>query len=126
MLHSAKRFCYHDMLLGASLFGLLGASVCAKSLSVKLRDATYVGYHNATSGLDVWLGIRYAAPPVGDLRWRAAQPVGAGKGVVNATTMPMQCVQSVVSLVAGCTFALNLIVHRPSGMRRLPVKTVCS
>lgn len=97
----AKRFCTdHNMRFGAPLFFTLwGASVCARSLSIKLSDATYTGYHNATSGLDVWLGIRYAAPPLGDLRWKTAQAVGAGKDVVNATTMPLQCVQSVVSLV---------------------------
>lgn len=97
------------MRFGAPLFFLLAAvSVRAKSLSVKLPDATYAGYHNATSGLDVWLGVRYAAPPLGALRWKTAQPVGAGKGLVNATAMPVQCVQSVVSLVCSTSLALSL------------------
>ena len=28
--------------------------------------------------VSAWLGIRYAAPPTGDLRWRAPQPPRAG------------------------------------------------
>jgi hypothetical protein len=70
--------------------------VHARSLSVTLPDATYVGFHNTTSGLDVWLGVRYAAPPVGESRWKAAQGVQPGNATVSATTMPVQCVQSQV------------------------------
>lgn len=84
-------------------FALVGVLARDKSLSVRLPDATYTGYHNASSGLDVWLGVRYAAPPVGNLRWRGALAVGKGSGMVNATAMPLQCVQSVVSL--DCTNA---------------------
>ncbi|KAG8714180.1 hypothetical protein FRC08_012286, partial [Ceratobasidium sp. 394] len=82
-------------------FVVLGtlSPVCAaarpKSLSIKLIDATYTGFHNITSGLDAWLGVRYAAPPLVNLRWRAAQPLIKGDGIVNATILPVQCVQSV-------------------------------
>ena len=93
------------MHFGAQLFlVLVGTLAHAKSLSIQLPDATYTGYHNATSGLDVWLGVRYAAPPVGALRWKSAQPVGKGKRAVNATDMPLQCVQSVVGLVCANAF----------------------
>ena len=36
-------------------------------------------------GLKRWQGIPYAAPPVGDLRWRAPQPVIPWEGVRQAT-----------------------------------------
>lgn len=35
-------------------------------------------------GTFAWRGIRYAAAPVGDLRWRAPQPVAPWSGVVEA------------------------------------------
>ncbi|MBV8730895.1 MAG: carboxylesterase family protein, partial [Acidobacteriia bacterium] len=36
------------------------------------------------SGVKAYLGIPFAAPPVGDLRWREPQPVKAWRGVYNA------------------------------------------
>lgn len=41
------------------------------SLKVDLGYSQYQGT-NAANGVRQWLGIRYAAPPVGDLRFRAA------------------------------------------------------
>jgi carboxylesterase type B len=35
-------------------------------------------------GIFAWRGIRYAAAPAGDLRWRAPQPVTSWSGVVEA------------------------------------------
>ncbi len=32
-------------------------------------------------GLDIFRGLPFAAPPVGDLRWRAPQPVAPWRGV---------------------------------------------
>ncbi|CAE6537118.1 unnamed protein product [Rhizoctonia solani] len=113
------------MRLGAPalLFSLLVPFVTSRSLSVKLPDATYAGYHNSTSGLDIWLGVRYAAPPVGYLRWRAAQPMIKGSGTVNATTMPVQCIQSqaawnATNMSEDC---LYLNVYSPPNAKNLPV-----
>ena len=38
-------------------------------------------------------GIPFAAPPVGELRWRAPQPVNAWEGTRDATTFAPRCVQ---------------------------------
>ena len=37
------------------------------------------------SGVDTFLGVPYAAPPVGDLRWRAPRPASTWRGVRDAT-----------------------------------------
>ncbi|MFC0629364.1 carboxylesterase/lipase family protein [Kribbella deserti] len=42
----------------------------------------------------VFLGIPYAAPPTGDLRWRAPRPPTAWSGVRDATKVSEQCVQA--------------------------------
>src|SRR5580658_4586191 len=41
----------------------------------------------------VYKGIPFAAPPVGDLRWKAPQPVAHWQGVRAADTFGSQCVQ---------------------------------
>ncbi|KAG8739594.1 hypothetical protein FRC10_005395 [Ceratobasidium sp. 414] len=95
------------------------------SLPIKLVDATYTGYHNSTSGLDIWLGVRYAAPPLGNLRWRSAQPLTKGNGVVNATVLPLQCVQSVFKATWNASNAsedcLFLNIYAPPNAKNLPV-----
>jgi para-nitrobenzyl esterase len=44
----------------------------------------------------VFKGIPFAAPPVGNPRWRAPQPVAAWQGVKNADQFGSSCIQTVV------------------------------
>ena len=41
----------------------------------------------------VWKGVRYAAPPVGELRWRAPQPAEPWTGVADASRYGLVCPQ---------------------------------
>ncbi|MGB6975014.1 MAG: carboxylesterase family protein [Terracidiphilus sp.] len=41
-----------------------------------------------------YLGIPYAAPPVGDLRWKPPQPAAKWKGVRSATSFGAHCAQN--------------------------------
>lgn len=52
---------------------------------------------NSPSGrkVDAWLGIPYAQPPVGALRFRHPRPVEKWQGIYNATKPPNSCVQIV-------------------------------
>lgn len=47
----------------------------------------------AVSGLDRYLGIPYAAPPMGELRWRPPQPVESWEGVKSCTKVGPDCPQ---------------------------------
>jgi para-nitrobenzyl esterase len=44
-------------------------------------------------GVSIFRGISYAAPPVGDLRWRAPQPAAAWTEVFNASEYGPACWQ---------------------------------
>lgn len=45
------------------------------------------------SGVDAWLGVPFARPPLRDLRWRAPQPVASWKGVFHADRFAPECLQ---------------------------------
>src|SRR5262245_36219086 len=42
-------------------------------------------------GVETYLGIPYAAPPVGDLRWRPPQPIKKWKETIDATEFGNIC-----------------------------------
>ena len=44
--------------------------------------------------MKIFLGIPYAAPPVGDLRWCAPQPAVKWEGVRNTTSFCPACMQT--------------------------------
>ena len=48
----------------------------------------------AADGLTVYKGVPFAAPPVGDLRWRAPQPAAPWMGVRNADQYAPGCMPS--------------------------------
>ncbi|KAH6642520.1 Alpha/Beta hydrolase protein [Boeremia exigua] len=66
----------------------------AQDLVVDLGYGIYQGAHNETTGLNAWKGIRYAAAPIGDLRWRAPSVPAVSRAVVNATTYGTRCPQA--------------------------------
>ncbi|KAJ7894162.1 Alpha/Beta hydrolase protein [Mycena olivaceomarginata] len=61
---------------------------------VDLGYAQYQGAVNPANSITHFLGIRYAAPPLGDLRWRAPQAPANTSGVQLATSQPSACFQS--------------------------------
>ncbi len=68
-------------------------------------------------GVHEFLGIPYAAPPVGDLRWRAPQPPAAWPGVRDATRFAPFCLQppSPLGGGTGAEDCLYLNVFGPTG-----------
>ena len=70
-----------------------------------------------TETMKKFLGIPYAAPPVGDLRWRPPQPTAPWMGVRDATQFADHCPQSAGPFGGASTTedCLYLNVYTPAG-----------
>jgi hypothetical protein len=80
-----------------SLFGLsLLAGICQAAVEDPVRlDAGLVsGGETSPSGVRVFRGLPFAAPPVGENRWRAPQPVQPWEGVRDASKFGNVCIQA--------------------------------
>ncbi|KAF2729424.1 carboxylesterase type B [Polyplosphaeria fusca] len=97
---------------------------------VDLGYELYQGVANATTGLNVWKGIRFAAPPTGSLRWQAPQPPIVNRSsVIPATSFHSMCPQSppsgilptpFVAVDEDCLF-LNVYAPANASTAKLPV-----
>ena len=79
------------ILASLALLLLAGAAFAQNGPQVKTQDGVLEGIDE--SGIKVFKGVAFAAPPVGDLRWKAPQPVIKWQGVRKATKYgpnPMQ------------------------------------
>jgi para-nitrobenzyl esterase len=82
--------------LACSLPGVLSASPALPSLEVPLTDGMIEGtrMRKDSTDLRVFRGIPYAAPPVGEFRWREPQPVARWAGVRSAAEFGPRCTQN--------------------------------
>ncbi|KAJ7913325.1 alpha beta-hydrolase [Mycena leptocephala] len=88
-LHLLSRIC------ATAITVLLTAPLArAQTPIVDLGYAQYQGAVNSANNVTHFLGIRYAAPPLGDLRFRAPQLPVNTTGVQLATAQPNECLQA--------------------------------
>ncbi len=74
------------------MLSLLLLAISVNAESIKLDTGSVKGETEA-SGVTVYRGIPFAAPPVGDLRWKPPQPVSNWQGVRDATQFSKACPQ---------------------------------
>ena len=113
------------LLIMAAMFG--GSALAADI--VKVDSGALEGTVNAGSSLRIFRGVPFAAPPIGDLRWKPPQPAQHWTGVRKATEFGAHCMQTQV--FADIIFrgkemsedCLNLTVWAPAkpASNRLPV-----
>ena len=74
------------------------------------------------NGLTVYRGVPFAAPPLGDLRWRAPQPAAHWEGVRAADKFAPQCPQSIPGITTNedCLY-LNVWSPAKSASAKVPV-----
>ena len=97
----------------------------------RLSDATAtvkggVVQGTVEDGIAVFRGVPFAAPPVGDLRWKAPQPVRPWDGVLTADKFAPASIQPAVAWMGGrptsedCLY-LNVWTPAKSAKEKLPV-----
>ena len=69
------------------------AVAAGNSLVVKTDNGKIRGKLSNEGQVRIFLGIPYAAPPVGPLRWQPPQPAEKWKGTRDATEFGHRCVQ---------------------------------
>ena len=73
------------------------------------------------SGLQVFLGIPFAAPPVGNLRWQPPQPPIPWQGIRAADQHPPACMQRRARYMSEDCLYLNVWTDADSADASLPV-----
>ena len=113
--------------LALFLCGFLGASTFAAD-RVKTANGVVESTVSPKDGVRSFKGIPFAAPPVGDLRWKDPQPVKNWKGARNADKFGARCMQRSggdywfrsEEMSEDCLY-LNVWTPAKSGSERLPV-----
>ena len=86
----------------ACLANLVNGQNTTSNPIVNLGYASFQGIVDSVNGVTSYYALRYAQPPVGELRFRAPQPIEGSNyynsSVVNATAPGPMCVQSQYSV----------------------------
>lgn len=120
----------------ANFAALLACAVTMSAPAWSAADSTLVTLESgklkgsAQDGVVAFKGVPFAAPPVGDLRWRAPQPVTPWTGVRPATDYSPDCLQlpfpsdaapvGAGGLSEDCLYA-NVWAPAVQGAKKLPV-----
>ncbi len=119
----------HTVSAALGSLSLLGAAPVAAQSALDVTTAQGPLAGVATDDLQSWLGIPFAAPPVGALRWQPPQPMKAWTTVRKANTLASSCAQNadlgVFARAGGSEDCLYLNIYRSVSAaqagRKLPV-----
>ncbi len=110
-------------------------SLAAVREPIATSGGLVAGVPGVSAGVRVFKGIPFAAPPVGDLRWRPPQPPARWNGIRNANAFSDNCMQrqanggafppyggdrSATSMSEDCLY-LNVYTAAPSASAQQPV-----
>ena len=105
-----------------SLLIILALASCHSNNPLQTRVEGGLIEGTADEGLTIYKGIPFAAPPIGELRWKAPQPVQPWDGVLETKEFapsPMQA-DTTISTSEDCLY-LNVWTPAKSKKDRLPV-----
>jgi para-nitrobenzyl esterase len=120
------------MLLAVAVLALTSTGVAAITDPVKVEQGLLAGTSGSSPDVRVYRGVPFAAPPVGDMRWKAPQPAVAWQGTRQAADFSNACWQTPYPAAAAiyqaklpplsedCLY-LNIWTPAKSAKDRLPV-----
>ncbi|GAC1661383.1 MAG: carboxylesterase family protein [Candidatus Acidiferrum sp.] len=120
----------NTFILAASMFLVFAGAACAAdALHIKTDKGEVQGKLAADGKGRAFLGIPFAAPPVGPLRWKRPQPAAKWEGVKQATSFGSRCMQGgeypdMIFHDPGASedcLTLNVWTPAPAKNQRLPV-----
>jgi para-nitrobenzyl esterase len=91
---------------------------CAAGTTIQTKKGPVCGL--VQSNYTQWLGIPYAKPPVGNLRWAPPQTPASWTAPLQATQEESPCPQSTISTDEDCLY-VDVIVPSGAGSGPLPV-----
>ena len=100
MLNMTRREFIKTTSMAALAFAATGLPIgdnkvlAADDCTAKTRYGTFKGFVDE-NGIKTWLGIPYAEPPVGKLRWQAPQPLKPSDKIVDAKKIGFAAMQVV-------------------------------
>lgn len=103
------------------LSSLVASGSCANGPKAQTVNGTYIGKHLPSWDQDAFLGMPFAQPPLGDLRFRHPQSIDSSfEGERNATEYGYSCMQygQNLTLSEDC---LTINVVRPADMPDEPL-----
>jgi len=89
------RNCFSKAVVAVVVAG--GSLTAAISQPVKVEGGLVSGVPGKDTSIMAFKGVPFAAPPVGDLRWRAPKRAAAWQGVRRADKFSASCIQNVVA-----------------------------
>lgn len=127
--HAKPTDVFTAALAGAWFFAAPFAIATAEAASAYSKGITAETVAGKLTGIEVndgatlqWLGVPYAKPPVGALRWKAAQPLDASTATIDTTKAGPLCPQIASGKYVGSEDCLTLDISRPNSAETgLPV-----
>ena len=110
---------YRATIIAATLFAL-GTAYAAVDDPVHLDTGSISGTDTSSPDVRVFKGVPFAAPPVGDLRWRAPKPAAHWDGVRKADQFSPICMQGNNAGSEDCLY-LNVWTGAKSAGEKRPV-----
>jgi para-nitrobenzyl esterase len=112
--------------LSLILVAVVPTIAAAQNLTVQTESGTLAGL--LESNVHIYKGVPFAAPPLGDLRWRPPAPVAPWTGTRKANAFAPACMQDGVSMpgetpppVSEDCLYLNIWTPASSAQEHLPV-----
>jgi para-nitrobenzyl esterase len=110
------------LVLGLALIAMPGLQARAETTTPPVHVTGGAISGTEKDGVRSFLGVPFAAPPLGNLRWRPPQPVSTWKGIKPATAFSPACAPNADWLPnAKSEDCLYLNVWAPEKAKKLPV-----